>query len=234
MFIGWISMLSLGFVLGLKHAVEPDHAIAVSTIASESRSLWRSMLAGMYWGLGHTFTLFVVGMVFILMKAEVPEQWALTLEFLVGIMLVFWGMSSLLTSQNKVHSHVHNHHLDQQHSHVHSHFTALEHNHMHFKRAYYKSFGIGFIHGLAGSAGMVVLTMGTVHTVWEGGAYILIFGAGTITGMLLFTTLIGIPFVLSVKKKVFHSGLIRITGLASALFGLYYMYQVGIVDGFIR
>src|SRR5690554_4391129 len=92
-----LSILSVSFILGIKHAIEPDHVIAVSTIASESKKLIRSTLAGVYWGIGHTFTLFVVGIVIILMKAEVTEKWSMSLEFLVGIMLVYLGISSIFS-----------------------------------------------------------------------------------------------------------------------------------------
>ena len=95
--ISLISILILGFVLGVKHAIEPDHIIAVSTIASHSKKLWRSSLAGVFWGVGHTLTLFIVSMLIIAFKIEIPEKWALSFEFLVGIMLVYLGLTSFLS-----------------------------------------------------------------------------------------------------------------------------------------
>ena len=97
-----------------------------------------------------------------------------------------------------------------------------------------KSLFIGFVHGLAGSAAMVLLTMSTVDTVWQGGIYILIFGVGTTLGMLLFTTILGIPFVLSKKRLPLSRNLIMLTGSISVLFGIYYMYNLGINEGLFK
>lgn len=99
------------------------------------------------------------------------------------------------------------------------------------KISYMKSMIIGMIHGLAGSAAMVLLTLSTVSTVWDGAVYILCFGMGTIAGMLFFTTLLGIPFVLSSKRKRVNMSLTSITGIVSILFGLYYMYNLGVTEG---
>ena len=106
--ISFLSILALGFVLGIKHAIEPDHVIAVTTIASQSKKLLRSSLAGVFWGIGHTATLFIVGVILIFMKGEIPEEWAMSLEFLVGIMLVYLGVTTILSFKN-IHIHQHEH-----------------------------------------------------------------------------------------------------------------------------
>jgi sulfite exporter TauE/SafE len=93
---------------------------------------------------------------------------------------------------------------------------------------------MGFIHGLAGSAAMILLTMSTVSSIWEGVLYIMIFGAGTIIGMLCFTTIIGIPFILSTKNINLNTGFARLTGLISAVFGFYYMYNLGVTEGLFK
>jgi sulfite exporter TauE/SafE len=209
--VTFLSILILGFVLGIKHAIEPDHIIAVSTIASQSKKLWRSSLAGVFWGIGHTATLFVFGITLILMKGEIPEEWAMTLEFLVGIMLVYLGLTTI-RSYKEINGHKH------------------QHNHV----SYVKSMMIGLVHGLAGSAAMVLLTMSTVESLWEGTVYILIFGVGTIVGMLFFTTIIGIPFVFSVKKKSLNKTFTQLTGVISTVFGIYYMYNLGITEGLFK
>ncbi|MBS4196952.1 urease accessory protein UreH domain-containing protein [Lederbergia citri] len=211
-----LSVLTLGFILGIKHAIEPDHVIAVSTIASRSKKLWHASLAGVFWGIGHTATLFIIGLTLILMKNGISDKWSLTLEFFVGIMLVYLGIVSMLSVRRQKED-MHNHHTD--------------HKDEKKKPGYYKSLIIGLIHGLAGSAAMVLLTMSTVHTVWHGVMFILIFGLGTIIGMLFFTTLIGIPFILSVKRFSLSRSLILLTGGISALFGLYYMYNLGFNEG---
>ncbi|TWE01125.1 cytochrome C biogenesis DsbD-like protein [Neobacillus bataviensis] len=232
--IGFLSILALGFVLGIKHAIEPDHVIAVSTIASQSKKLFKSTLAGVFWGIGHTATLFIIGVILILMKGEIPEKWAMSLEFLVGIMLVYLGLTTLLSFKN-IHLHQHEHDGDEhKHLHSHSHNGKHQHNHQHQNVSYLKSLFIGLVHGLAGSGAMVLLTMSTVKSVWEAAVYILIFGAGTILGMLFFTTIIGIPFVFSAKKRVLNQTLTRLTGVISIAFGMYYMYNLAITEGLYK
>lgn len=210
-----LSILLLGFLLGIKHAIEPDHVIAVSTIASESKNLKRSIFAGVYWGIGHTATLFIVGMFLIVAKNTITDTVALSLEFIVGIMLVSLGLNSILAFMK------HRHH------HPHSHDISIGGKK---SRTHFKSFLIGLIHGLAGSAAMVLLTMSTVSTAWEGALYILIFGCGTVVGMLSFSTIIGIPFVLTSGKQV-NRYLNNLAGIISILFGIYYMYNLGVNEG---
>ncbi|WP_018393234.1 sulfite exporter TauE/SafE family protein [Bacillus sp. 37MA] len=232
--VSYLSILALGFVLGIKHAIEPDHIIAVSTIASQSKKLLRSSLAGVFWGIGHTATLFIVGIIFILMKDEIPAEWAMSLEFLVGIMLVYLGVTTILSFKN-IHIHEHEHDTEE-HKHVHSHENSGKHEHKHSHKnvSYLKSVLIGLVHGLAGSGAMILLTMSTVKSVWEGAMYILIFGAGTVIGMLFFTTIIGIPFVFSAKKISLNKTLTQITGVVSTVFGLYYMYNLGVIEGLFK
>lgn len=235
-----LSVLAIGFILGIKHAVEPDHVIAVSTIASKSNKIWQVSLAGIFWGIGHTATLFIVGITFILMKGEIPETWAMSLEFLVGIMLVYLGVTTILSLKNiHVHEHEHDGH-EHQHKHIHSHQHEGNHEHIHEhihehkKVSLLKSTLIGFIHGLAGSGAMILLTMSTVKSVWEAVMYILVFGVGTVIGMLFFTTIIGIPFVLSKKRLNMNRALTMTMGAISTVFGIYYMYNLGINEGLFK
>lgn len=210
-----LSILLLGFLLGIKHAIEPDHVIAVSTIASESKNLKRSIFAGVYWGIGHTATLFIVGMFLIVAKNTITERLALSLEFIVGIMLVSLGLNSIVAFMRHRHHHHDSHHTS---------------THEKKNRTHLKSFFIGLIHGLAGSAAMVLLTMSTVSTAWQGALYILIFGCGTVVGMLSFSTVIGIPFVLTSGKQL-NRYLNNLAGIISILFGIYYMYNLGVNEG---
>jgi sulfite exporter TauE/SafE len=219
----FFAAIFIGFLLGIKHAMEPDHLIAVSTIASNSKNLWKSALTGVYWGLGHTLTLLIVGTLLIVMKIELSTKWALSLEFLVGVMLVYLGLTSFFTWKGKkIHHHDHDHG-----GYKHNHFHDV-HRHEHLDFSFQKSIFIGMIHGLAGSAAMVVLTMATVSTVWGALLYIGLFGLGTVAGMMLFTTIIGIPFAYSATHIRLNVVLIRFTGLTSAIFGFYYMYNLGI------
>ncbi|MED3983023.1 sulfite exporter TauE/SafE family protein [Peribacillus simplex] len=197
-------VLAIGFVLGIKHALEPDHIIAVSTIASQSKKIWKSSLAGVFWGIGHTLTLLVFGVILILLKNEIPEAWAMSLEFLVGIMLVYLGITTIFSwKQTERHDHT-------------------------GRATYLKSMLVGIVHGLAGSAAMVLLTISTIDEAWQGAIYIIIFGVGTCIGMLLFTTILSIPFVTSSSSKKVNRLLIRLTGVISTVFGIYYMYNLGI------
>jgi sulfite exporter TauE/SafE len=208
--ISFVSVLLLGFILGIKHSIEPDHIIAVSTMVSRSKRLLSSTLTGVFWGIGHTATLFLVGMILVIMKGELSDKWAMSLEFLVGIMLVYLGIKGILSLKESTKSHQYE------------------------KRSLIRITFIGFIHGLAGSAAMVLLTMSTVTSVWECALYILIFGAGTILGMLSFTTILGIPFVYSKKNLGVNKGLTRLAGTVSFIFGLYYMYNLGIAEGLFK
>lgn len=96
-----LSVLFFGFILGIKHSIEPDHIIAVSTMVGTNKKLWRSTLTGLFWGIGHTSTLFIVGMILVLLKGELPEVWAMSLEFLVGIMLVYLGFKSMASIKSQ-------------------------------------------------------------------------------------------------------------------------------------
>ncbi|MED1467236.1 sulfite exporter TauE/SafE family protein [Bacillus salipaludis] len=221
--VSFLSVLALGFVLGIKHAIEPDHVIAVSTIASQSKKLSRSSLAGVFWGIGHTATLLIVGIILLIMKGKIPEKWAMSLEFLVGIMLVYLGISTI-TSLKKIHVHQHEHDSE----------TRNKHEKQQRKLSYMKSMVIGLVHGLAGSGAMVLLTMSTVKSVLESAVYIVIFGFGTVFGMLFFTTILGVPFIFSAKRLRLNKTLTQITGVISTMFGIYYMYNLGVAEGLFK
>jgi sulfite exporter TauE/SafE len=186
-------------------------------------------LAGVFWGIGHTMTLFIFGILLIVLKMEISEKWSLSLEFLVGIMLVYLGVSSMAPfKKKKIHFHEHRHD-----GFSHNHFHD-KHDHGHPQTFLLKPALIGMVHGLAGSAAMVLLTMSTVTSVWQGAIYILVFGMGTVIGMLFFTTIIGLPFVLSFKRVGLNTKLIKTAGLVSMLFGFYFMYHLGINEGLFK
>lgn len=214
-----ISILTFGFILGIKHALEPDHIIGVSTIAGQSKNLWKSAMAGVFWGIGHTSTLFIIGMILISLKVTIPDKWAMSLEFLVGVMLVYFGLSAIYSKKRATHSE-----LDH----------GEQKNKVQGQLAYRKSLLMGVIHGLAGSAAMILLTISTVNNAWEGALYIFIFGAGTVISMLLFSTIIGIPFVMSKRKMQLNNRLLQFTGVISTVFGIYYMYNLGVTEGLFK
>ncbi|GGJ71453.1 hypothetical protein GGR02_002284 [Anoxybacillus voinovskiensis] len=197
----WPTLL-FGFILGLKHATEPDHVIAVSTIASRTRKLSLSSLAGIFWGIGHTTTLFVVGMIVIGLEQQIPETAAMWLELAVGVMIVVLGITSFRSANRSYKKDV-----------------SMRHFHL-------KSTMIGIVHGLAGSAGMVLLALTTVDTRLQAVLFILIFGVGTIMGMMLFTTFLGLPFIWMKRKQIVYQFTIKAVSLISIVYGLYYMYRI--------
>ena len=243
--LGFAFVLAVGFLIGLKHALEPDHVIAVSTIAVQSQSLWRSALAGLYWGIGHSLTLFLVGMAVLLTRKQIPEAWTSGIEFLVGLLLIYLGLSTFFSYRRKrVHAHLHWHgDVAHTHFHAHGHGDLLSgtgaspaegdfHTHTHsVDVSRVKSLLLGCVHGLAGSAALVLLTLSTVDHWSQGLAYILVFGLGTVGGMFLFTLLLGVPFALSARRGGLHRVLVRLTGLVSCLYGCYYMYEFALAAG---
>lgn len=235
-----LPLLGLGFALGLKHATEADHLVAVSTIVSEQRSVWRSAAVGALWGLGHTASLFLAGTVLIALRVRIPEGLAAALELLVALMIVLLGSRILyvvLRGRRDVHVHAHTH---DGHTHTHLHFhgrgdahpaaagPAVPHR-WHRGLWGWRPVAVGAVHGLAGSA---ALTLFVLTDVLRGGsrllgfAYLLIFGVGSIGGMLLMSTLVGLPFVLTARRfRRVDTPVRLLAGVASVLFGLYYAFE---------
>ncbi|HEY0100693.1 MAG TPA: hypothetical protein VGB76_17235, partial [Pyrinomonadaceae bacterium] len=190
------SVLAFGFVLGLKHAVEADHLAAVSTIVSERKSLLSSSLVGGLWGVGHTISLLVVGLAVILFQFEISARTAQALEFCVGLMLVALGANALRKLKRGGHLHLHMHqHGTRQHVHPHIHDGAPEadsHTH-HGLRLSARPLLVGMVHGLAGSASLMLLVLSTISSPPVELLFILIFGVGSIGGMMLMSALVGLP-----------------------------------------
>jgi high-affinity nickel permease len=221
----FITLLGLGFALGLKHALDADHVVAVSTIVSQTRSLKKSSLFGALWGAGHTTTLFLAGLVILIFKLAIPDKLALSFEFLVGMVLVILGVDVLRKIiRDKVHLHRHKH--DRLiHAHFHSHKGSPLHSHSH------RSFIVGMIHGLAGSAALMLLVLATVKSIFHGLLYILIFGIGSILGMLITSAIIGLPFVLTARFDRINNSVTILAGTISIVLGLIIMYEIGVVNG---
>lgn len=205
------SILTFGFLLGIKHAFEPDHMIAVTTLLSRKQSPSRAAAIGALWGVGHTTTLFIVGLTVLLFRVSIPEPVAEKLEGVVGIMLILLGVRSLLWKQPPAHDHEHEHD-GEAHSHIH---TGHDHKHQHRL-----IFTIGAVHGLAGSGPLMILVLSLIQNVIEGLVYILLFGIGSVAGMGLMSVVLGIPFAMSMTR--FNQAEImirRVTGILSMLFG---------------
>ena len=224
---------SLGLILGIKHALDADHVIAVSTIVSEHQSLKWASLIGAFWGLGHTTTLFIVGLLVIGLRLTIPPHVALGLEFLVALMLVILGANILWRSFRPERLHLHAHaHSPETHVHFHVHGRREEdHSHPHPFSSMRKPFIVGMVHGLAGSAALMLLVLTTISTPLAGLVYIVIFGLGSVGGMLLLSSIIGIPFILTARRFTLVNRWIRITaGAASVLFGLFLGWEIAFAE----
>jgi high-affinity nickel permease len=254
-----LAILAIGFVLGMRHATDPDHVIAVSTIVSRERSIVKAGWIGILWGVGHTVTILVVGAGIILFDLAIPTRVGLTMEFSVGLMLILLGVLNLTGAMTWIserfspahpqltgsHAHVHEHD-SQVHLHWHSHSPRKEHHGESLTPPEWMGGGsnglgvfhtlrplfVGLVHGLAGSAAVALLVLSTIREPKWAVLYLLIFGVGTVAGMMLITAAISVPFSFAGYKFAWlNKGLIFGSGLLSLGFGLFVCYQIGIVDG---
>lgn len=227
-----LATLGLGFVLGLKHAFDSDHLVAISTIVTRERSPWRSLWIGLFWGLGHTLTLLLVGLVVLGMKQQIPAPVEMSLECLVGVMLVGLGLVTLLDCwRNRVHVHHHDHDGNA-HMHFHTHAESALHGHAHRLRLGIKPLVIGMVHGLAGSAALMLIVLASISSPSLGLAYIGIFGAGSVLGMGLVSLLMGFFFSYVAPRLHNVSMTLRLaTGALSTAFGAWIVIDIGFVQG---
>ncbi|MEQ1651725.1 MAG: sulfite exporter TauE/SafE family protein [Hyphomicrobium sp.] len=212
------STLGLGFLIGMQHATEVDHVAAVCSIASRKTGVSAISRHGLFWGIGHTMTLLLVGGTCIIMRTSMPDNIASRLEFAVGIMLIGLGAHVLFRLwRDRVHFHSHNHHgAGATHFHAHSHRTdgarhaASQHAHAHAERLPWRTLAVGLVHGMAGSAALVVLTAATLDSPWWGVAYILTFGIGTAAGMALLSAVIAAPITLTARSLTFANRALQV------------------------
>jgi len=227
----FVTVLLLGFALGLKHALDPDHMVAVSTIVSESKSIARSSLVGTFWGLGHTMSLLLAGIAVIAFRIRIPERMALWMEFAVALMLVILGAKALLKPLRGWNVHIHRHsHDGSSHIHLHLHRPGEEgaHHHRHLIGFGARPFFVGMVHGMAGSAALMILVLATIPSALAGLLYIAVFGLGSVGGMLIMSSLISMPFVLTRKRfRLLSEGLQVTVGLFSLSFGLFLAWHYG-------
>lgn len=186
---------------GLEHAFEADHLLAVNTLVSHRENLKQSLKDGIFWGIGHTTTIFLVGILMIGFKLNIGENIFKNFEAGVGIMLIFLGiyrMSKLYFPKQ----------------------------HIHTRNTSRAAFGVGLIHGLAGSGALVVLVISQMKTPFEGLMYILIFGLGSIFGMFLAAYLFSIPYTKSLlKSKKLQASLVIISSLLCIIYGGKVVYE---------
>jgi high-affinity nickel permease len=263
-----IAILGFGFLLGMRHATDPDHVIAVSTIVSRERSIAKAGLIGALWGVGHTVTILIVGAAIILLGIAIPARLGLTMEFSVGLMLILLGVLNLTGALTWItdkfspahpkvegsHAHLHEHEA-KLHLHWHTHTGEAQHHGesmappkwLDKNAAKAKQRGdstrlglfhtlrplfIGLVHGLAGSAAVALLVLSTIHNPKWAVLYLLIFGVGTVAGMMLITAVISLPFSFAGYKFAWlNRGLIVGSGVLSLAFGVFVCYHIGLVDG---
>jgi high-affinity nickel-transport protein len=226
---------ALGFVLGIRHATDPDHVLAVSTIVSRERRVRTAALIGVLWGVGHTFTILVAGGAIVLFGVVIPPRVGLTMEFSVALMLILLGGTTVFgVLRPRGHPHVHG---DYVHAHPHGH-QRIDHGHgehatplarldRRFGRlGLYQAarpFVVGVVHGLV---------VATIHDAALSLAYLLVFGLGTIGGMMLITVAIALPFAYTARRRLgVNRSLALAAGLLSVGFGLLLAYRIGFVDG---
>jgi high-affinity nickel permease len=211
----FLGLLTFGFLIGIKHAFDSDHVAAVTTLVSESEDLKISSKLGTFWGAGHTATLLIAGIILTLFNLTISERWTTLFEIGIGIMLIVLGVNLLFKiRRKKIHLHQHSHN-GTTHTHLHSHQNNPAHTHNHLK----KSFIIGTFHGLAGSAGLMLLLLATTSNLSQTITYILIFGLGSIAGMTMISTLISLPLLATKKLNKTHQWIQLSAGLLSVIIG---------------
>lgn len=228
-----ISILILGFFLGMRHALEADHVAAVASLAARTVSWRAAVKQGAVWGLGHTAMLFVFGGAAIMMNGAIPEMMASWLEFLVGIMLVALGLDvTRRMIKERVHYHTHKHGAKLRHFHAHSHGQDApkaphneQHTHEHGKGFPKRALFVGFMHGMAGSAVLIVLVMQQLQSPLAGLIYIALFGGGSIIGMAVLSMIIAVPLYRTRSLTWLHNGLQGLIGAATIGIGLMTMFH---------
>lgn len=223
---------------GLEHAFEADHLLAVNNLVTNRNKMNQAVKDGIYWGVGHTLTIFTVGVLMIGFKVAVSEHVFSYLEATVGLMLIFLGMyrlSKLFKKNTHSHTYTHSHTLSNSgsvshlhsHTYTHSHIiTTPNHNHPNKLNSFNAAFGVGLVHGLAGSGALVVLVLSQMKSTSEGLMYILIFGIGSILGMFIASGLFSLPYGKSIlKSKKLQFGLIIISSVLCVFYGSLVIYK---------
>jgi ABC-type nickel/cobalt efflux system permease component RcnA len=211
----------------MHHALEADHLAAVASLVTKENDLnkRKAMRHGIFWGIGHTLTLFIVGIIFISMSSLVPDNLAQYLEFAVGIMLLLLGTSVIYRLfRDKVHFHQHQHEDGKAHFHAHSHRDdsnqVHDKLHHHSHDVPYRSLFVGLMHGMAGSAVLVMLTLDTFNELWLGALYVILFGVGSIIGMAILSVIISVPMRASKRLTWLNNSLTASVGVMTLVLGL--------------
>lgn len=250
-----LPVIFLGLLLGIQHATDPDHVVAVATIISRRPRFLSGALIGALWGAGHTVTIVTVGAAIILLNLTITPAVGLSLQLAVATMLVVLGCMRLIwvfRGRDQVHpEHLrapHEHGGGEAfHSHPHSHGgTTHAHPHLHPSRQLVealqgvgagqalRSVAVGLVHGLAGSAAVALLILSTIKDPYWAAAYLLVFGTGTILGMTGVTAAMAVPLMLTAGRFVkLNQALGFGTGAVSLCFGIFLIYQISLVKGLL-
>lgn len=222
------AILLLGFLLGMRHAMEGDHVAAVATLVAQRSSIGRTIMHGAIWGLGHALSLFVAFSLVLFLDVMVAERFAEALEALVGLMLVALGTDLLARLwRERVHFHAHRHDDGILHLHVHSHtgkprkkHDPGHHEHEHPRGFPIRALCVGMVHGLAGSAALILLTMNSTMSPALGLCYVALFGAGATAGMAFLTAGLAVPLHWSATSMAWlNRGLRGLVGCATIAIG---------------
>jgi high-affinity nickel permease len=236
-----LALAGFGFLLGMRHATDADHVIAVTTILNRSRRFLDTTLIGALWGLGHTITVLIVGVLIIVFNVVIPPPVGLAMEFGVALMLIALGILNLtgslrslterLTPPAPIHAHDHAH-GGSSHGHLHGHGAEPGLVATLGRYQLLRPIVVGLVHGLAGSAAVALLVLATIKDTGTAVAYLLIFCVGVAAGMAVLTTVIGLPFMVSGARSARINRWLTIgSGLLSLVFGLLLAYEIGIVGG---
>lgn len=227
-----LTLLGVGFLLGLRHALDTDHLAAVSTVLAERPSLLASGAVGLWWGVGHTLTLLLVGSVVLAWDLHIPAQFEMIAESGVALLLIILG-GTLARKLYRERWHVHSHHHDgERHVHFHSHQRQEGHRHRHWMADSIRPLCIGMAHGLAGSAALMLMILATTTDLTSGLLSILIFGIGSIIGMMIIGVTISVPVIYSrsVNQRIFM-GVQGLASLASVSVGLWMLAKLAMSAG---
>jgi sulfite exporter TauE/SafE len=221
-----VLILSVGFLLGLKHATEADHVVAVSTFVSRERSLLRSCWIGLFWGAGHTLSLAFAGSLILLLKINISESLAGQLELLVATMLIVLGVRVLYRTwkdRMQLHRHIHSHAPGKAgHAHWHVHSRRGPDEHSGWLHVGLRPLVVGMVHGAAGTGALMLLVLSTIHSPVQALMYILVFGVGSIAGMLIVSLLLAAPLQWLARRTASGPSLLHaVAGVFSCVFGVY-------------
>ncbi len=229
------SILLLGLLLGMQHALEADHVAAVSSLCTGTRSVRRIATHGAVWGLGHSLTLFIFAGAAVFLDLRFGETLAQVLECVVGMMLILLGGQVLFRLwRERLHFHTHHHPNGRTHFHIHSHLgenvdrNPDHHVHAHANRLPLRTLVVGMVHGLAGSTALVLLTATTVQDPVIGLLYVWLFSLGSIAGMTALSSLLAVPLAWTAQALTWtHRSLQAVVGVATLVIGALFLMEAG-------